>query len=260
MDPQVAEHSLQQRQLAAAMLAAGIESKLIRPILECRVSVVTLMWNRGCTLAKVALIIDRATIQATLGSQATAGWQRRVKGEVDLDNLDGHALLDLAESPLMLNPLREIQQWARMDDLLGLMTKYQLRLNHSQAAAKMALLLVSKPADLMLNQYPTVRLGPLVVLGNPLRRLRGASPRLTMRRGYREHPDVLGRMRAPSRRARPIGRALMSNQYFADSERRMKPDNAGSCASFTCDGGTLEQPPCSEPSELLESHQQSWSW
>ena len=159
----------------------------------------------------------------------------------------------------MLSLRQVIQQWARTDVSLVLMTKYQLRPKHFQAAAATAVCLQLSPADLMPNQYPTARLGPLVVLRNPLRRLRGASPRLTMRRGYREHPDVLGRMRAPSRRARPIGRVSMSNPYFEDSERLMKLDNAGSYANSTCDGGTLEQPPCSEPSELLESHQQSWS-
>ena len=155
MDPQVAEHSLQQRQLAAAMPAAGIDSKLIRPILECRVSVVTLTWNRGCTLATAASTIDLAAIRVTLGSQATAGWQRRVKGEVDLDNPGVHALLDLAESPLMLNPLREIQTWAKTDVSSEGMMKYQLHLKCSQAAAEKAPCLREKLADSTHNRYPS---------------------------------------------------------------------------------------------------------
>ena len=147
-----------------------------------------------------------------------------------------------------------------MDASLVLMTKYQLRPKHFQAVAATAVCLQLSLADLMPNQYPTARLGQLVRLRYPLRRLWTARLLRTMRRGYREHPDVLGRMRAPSRRARPIGRALMSNQYFVDSEQLTKLDNAGSYANFTCDGGTLEQPPCSELYEPLESHQQSWSW
>ena len=129
-------------------------------------------------------------IRRTLGSQASADWQKCVKEEVVLDNLEGHALLVLAEYPLMLNPPQGIQQWARTDGSLKPMTKYQLQKRY-QAATVTAPCLSWKRVVLTLNRYPSASLGKPV---------------------DHEHPDAPGRRRAPLLLARRIGPALMSNR------------------------------------------------
>ena len=114
-------------------------------------------------------------ILRTLGNQASAEWQKCVKEGVDQNNPGEHAILVLAEFPLMLNPLRGIQQWARTEGSLEPTTKYQLQKCY-QAAAAMAKRLNWKLAGLV-NQHPGASLGQLV-------------PR------SREHPDALGLRRA----------------------------------------------------------------
>ena len=96
-------------------------------------------------------------ILRTLGNQANAEWQKCVKEEVGQNNPGVHALLVLAEYPLMLNPLRGIQQWARTDGSLEPTTKYRLQKRY-QAAAAMAQRLNWKLAGLV-NQHPSASLG-----------------------------------------------------------------------------------------------------
>ena len=168
------------------------------------------MWNRECTLAQAVSFTGRAGIQVTLGNQATADRQKCVSAEADLDNLEELAHLDLVESPLMLNPLRENQQWARTDVSSERMMKYQLLQKCFQAAAETASRLEWKQAYLMLSRHPSASLGQPVAL-----------------RSLRELPVAHGRRRAQSQRAPQIGQASMFNRYSADSARPMRPGSAG---------------------------------
>ena len=131
----VADDFLQQWQAAPAMAANTTVCKLTRLITEYRASAGIRTWNRGCIHAQGASTTNHASTLRTLGNQANADWQRCASAEVDRDSLDGHAHHGLVESLLMLIPRRVIQQWARTDVPLELMTKYQLRLKHSQVAA-----------------------------------------------------------------------------------------------------------------------------
>ena len=113
-------------------------------------------------------------ILRTLGSQENAEWQKCVKEEVDLNGQGEHALLVLAEYPLMLNPRQGIQQWTRTDGSLEPMTKYQLQKRYQAAAVTAPLLnwkLVVPP-----NRYPSASLG---------------------KPADHEHPDAPGLRRAP---------------------------------------------------------------
>ena len=182
------------------MDASTTESGLTLFIIGSWVSADIRMWNRECTLAQAVSTTGRAGIQVTLGSQATAVRQKCARGEVDLDSLVDRAHLDLVESPLMLSPLRENQQWARTDVSSERMMKYQLLQKCFPAAAETAPRLEWKQADLILNRYPSVSLGQPVKL-----------------RHQRELPVAHGRRRARSQRGRQIGQASTFNRYSAGS-------------------------------------------
>ena len=113
-------------------------------------------------------------ILRTLGNQANAEWQKCVKEGVDQNNPGEHAILDLAEFPLRLNPLQGIQQWARTDGSLEPTTKYQLQKRY-QAAAVTAPCLSWNQVVLIPNRYPSASLG---------------------KPAGHEHPDAPGRRRA----------------------------------------------------------------
>ena len=123
------------------MAAATTESRLTRLTTEFHVSVDTLMWNHEYIHVQDASIINLESIQAILVNQVNSDWRKCAKVEVDPDSLVGPAHLDLEEFLPMLNPLRAIQQWAKMDVSSERMMKYQLHPKCSQEAAQIAQLL-----------------------------------------------------------------------------------------------------------------------
>ena len=84
--------------------------------------------------------------------------RKLVNAEADLDNLDVHVCLALAEYQPMLNLLQVIQQLAKMDGSLEPMMKYH-HLRCYLAAAATAQRLVWKRVGLTLIRYPGTLLG-----------------------------------------------------------------------------------------------------
>ena len=199
--------------------------------------------------------MNLASIQDALGSRTNAEWQKRVKQGADLDNLAVHVCLALVEYQPMLNLLQAIQQWAKMEGSLEPTTKYQCHLKCCQEAAATAQHLVWKRVGLALIQYPGSLLGPLKKPKHLLRRRRGTLPPETMRKGVHALQGALWRMRARSQRARRMGQASMSSQYFADSGRPTRPGSAGYFENCIFVGGMQARPPCKghcAPQESLQ--------
>ena len=111
-------------------------------------------------------------------------------------------------------------------------------------AARTQVHLLRIHVELQLFQYPTARLGPLVMLEDLQDLQPSVNPGQVQPNGDHANRGYEWRKRALRQRARQTGVDSMSSRYFVVSALQMKQVNVVYFVSFTSGGGMLEPPPC----------------